>query len=89
MQEGSNILSQTAMRVSRLAAFLLILNVLCVVFSLTILQAQVKESATPPCGFSPSVEILTPTGDVDFRDYMAHLLAAHGTRTPALKTDSL
>ena len=61
------------MRVSRLAAFLLILNVLGVVSSLTNLQAQVKESATPSGGFSPSVEILTPTGDVDFRDYVAHL----------------
>src|ERR1700747_1841262 len=73
VQEASNVLSQIAMRVGRLAKFLLILNVLCVVLSVTNLQAQVKEPATPPRGFYPSVEILTPTGDVDFRDYVAHL----------------
>jgi TonB family protein len=73
MQKGSNVLSQAAIRVERPTGFLLILNVLLVFFSLTNLQAQTKESATPPRDFSPSVEILTPTGDVDFRDYVAHL----------------
>jgi TonB family protein len=73
MQKGERVLSQAALRVGRLADCVLILSVLCVVFSLSSLQAQVKESATALRGFSPSVEILTPTGDVDFRDYVEHL----------------
>ncbi len=73
MQEGSNILS--AVRQGRLARFLLILNVICVVLSLTNLQAQEKkkEPGTSPPDAPWWAEILAPTGDVDFRDYMAHL----------------
>ena len=48
MQEGSNILS--AVRQGRLAVFLLILNVICVVLSLVNLQAQEKEPGTSPPG---------------------------------------
>ncbi len=71
MQEGCNILS--AVRQGRLAGFLLILNVICVVLSLMNLQALEKEHGTSPPGSACGVEILTPTGDVDFRDYMAHV----------------
>ena len=73
MQEEHNVLSQAAMRQGRLAGFLLILNVICVVLSLMNLQAQEKEHGTSPPGSPCGVEILTPTGDVDFRDYMAHV----------------
>ena len=71
MQEGCNILS--AVRQGRLAGFLLILNVICVVLSLMNLQAQEKKPGTSPPGSPCGWEILTPTGDVDFRDYMAHV----------------
>ena len=37
------------------------------------LQAQEKEPGTSPPGSPCGWEILTPTGDVDFRDYMAHV----------------
>jgi len=75
MQEGNNILFQAAVRQGRLARFVLILNVICVVLSLTNLQGQEKkkEPGTSPPDAPCGVEILTPTGDVDFRDYMAHL----------------
>lgn len=74
MQEESNILSQAALRQGRLAAFLLILNVICVALSLMNLQAREKEKepGTSPPDAPCGVEILTPTGDVDFRDYVAH-----------------
>jgi len=59
---------RTANRRNRSVGLFLGLNVLPCVFSLTSLYAQTKESAQPISG-SPSVEILTPTGGVDFRKY--------------------
>jgi len=66
----NSILRQTASRAGKPIGFLLIMSALLCVLSPTNLEAQAKGTLTI---HAPSVEILTSTGGVDFRGYVAEL----------------